>query len=394
MGTALAAGIAGGASTAKISPALPFLQQEFGLSLIAAGWLASMFNLVAVCGALLLGIGSDRAGALRFCILGLSTQVAGGTLALFASAAPLLLLSRLIEGLGFIATAVAAPVLMAAAAAPEHRRFAFTLWAAQMPVGGFLIIVASPLLLGMGGWRALWGALIAAMLASIVLIALQSQRYASVAAGAPRSLASIRESLAQPVPWLLGAAFAACAMQFYTMMVWLPTYLLQTRGLGAFASSLLTAAYVLASACGTLGGCWLVHRQAQRGRTIGVAFGVTALLFLAMFAPPLPDALRFVAVLACSFVISCIPPTVFGGVMRYARSTAEAGSLQGLIAQLTYLGAFLGAPLVATVVTWSGTWNAALGVLLAGSVIGGLAAWGIHRIEARDTRAVEQRHSA
>ena len=55
------------------------------------------------------------------------------------------------------------------------------------------------------------------------------------------------------MPWLLGSAFAVYTLQFYTVMVWLPTYLLETRGMGATASSLLTALYILANAAAAAG---------------------------------------------------------------------------------------------------------------------------------------------
>jgi MFS family permease len=42
------------------------------LSLVTAGWLVSMFNLIAVTSAIFLGVLADRVGALRFCYAGLA----------------------------------------------------------------------------------------------------------------------------------------------------------------------------------------------------------------------------------------------------------------------------------------------------------------------------------
>ena len=245
----------------------------------------------------------------------------------------------------------------------------------------------SPLLLALWGWRGVWASLTVAMVACTLLLAAQARRYAAVTSGAPRSLASIRQTLAQPVPWLLGTAFAAYTLQFYTVMVWLPTYLLETRGIGATLSSLLTALYILANAFGNLMGSWLVHRQVARGPTIGTAFLATAVIFLGIFSPALPDLVRFLLVLLYGFITGCIPPTVHSGGMHYARTPAELGSLQGLIAQLSNMGTFVGSPIIATAVTWSGTWDAALWVLLASGAIGLVMAWGVHRFESAGTLA-------
>jgi len=51
--TVFAAGIVGAAYVGKMPTALPQLQQELGLSLIAVSWLVSIFNLIGLCAALL-----------------------------------------------------------------------------------------------------------------------------------------------------------------------------------------------------------------------------------------------------------------------------------------------------------------------------------------------------
>jgi DHA1 family inner membrane transport protein len=367
---ALAAGVAGGASIGKISPALPALQDEFGLSLIAAGWLVSMFSVIAVAAGIFVGAVCDRVGALRFCLLGLFLEMAGGAMAMAAHTAPLMLASRLTEGLGFLATVVSAPVLMAASSSPAHRGLTLGLWGTHMPAGGALMIAASPFLLAAWGWRGTWATLVAVMAACTLLLAAQRSSYASVAAGAPRSLANLGSSLAKPVPWLLGAAMACYTLCFTTVMVWLPTYLLQTRAADLAASALLTACYVLANALGNVLGSWYMHRGVSRGLVIGATFAANALIFLGVFSAWLPDPARYLLVLAYGIVTGSIPPAVLSGGMRYARSPGEGGILQGLLVQTSNVGTFVCGPLIAAAVTWHGSWDAALWVLLAACALG------------------------
>lgn len=383
---ALLAGIVGGASIGKMPPALPFLQDEFSLSLIAAGWLVSMFNVIAIAGAVFFGLISDRLGALRFCLFGIALQVAGAALALAASGSPLLLASRMFEGVGYVSTVVAAPVLMAAAASPSQRGLALGLWGTHMPIGGALMVALSPPLLAAWSWQGVWVSLLAVMLACALLLLTQRRHYAGLGPSAPRSLASIRSSLAQPVPWLLGTAFACYTLMFYTVMVWLPTYLLQTHGTAIAVSSLLTAAYILANALGNALGSWYVHWGFSRGRVIGATFAANAVLFIGVFSPELSDSLRYAFVLVYGFVTGSIPPAVVSGVMRYARSPAEAGSLQGLNVQLSNVGTFVAPPIIATAVTLSGDWGSALWVLLVAAALGLAVAWRIHAYEAGGAR--------
>ena len=377
----MAAGVVSGASISKISPALPLLQSEFGLSLIATGWLVSTFNTIALASAIFFGLICERAGALRFCLSGLACMIAGGLLGIIAPSAMWIIISRVVEGVGYVAILVSAPGLIAAASAPMQRGLAFGLWGTHMPIGGVAVLLASPLLFAAFGWRAVWTMVAAFAALVMALLAFQSRHYTGMHGGARRSLASIRASLAQPVPWLLGVAFAVYTLQFYAIMIWLPTYLLQTRSTDPTTSALLTALFVLVNACGNMMGGWFMHRNVPLGRVIGATFCITTMLFVGIFADGLPDAARFGCVLVYGFVTGNIPPAVFSGAVRHARSPSEAGSIQGMIVQVSNVGIFAGPPLFAAAVTHGGGWGAALWVILGAAAIGLAAAYAVLRLE-------------
>ncbi|MCK9381421.1 MAG: hypothetical protein M0P95_10210 [Sulfuritalea sp.] len=61
------------------------LRPEFGLSLVAAGWVSSMINTLGVSTGILFGLLGDRLGALRTCYAGLAASILGGVLGLAAS---------------------------------------------------------------------------------------------------------------------------------------------------------------------------------------------------------------------------------------------------------------------------------------------------------------------
>ena len=370
------AGVVGAFAFGKMSPALPLLKEEFGLSLIAAGWLVSAFNAIAATGALFFGAFADRFGALRFCMSGV-----------------LLIALRLVEGLGFLAVVVSAPALIVAATAPKGRGMAFGLWATYLPLGVSAVIAASPLLLADFGWRAMWLAVAAAGGACALMLAAQSTGYAGVTRGAHRSLANLRSSLAQPVPWLLGVAFAMYAIQHITLIVWLPTYLQDTRGIGATAAALATALAVFANCFGNLLGGWLIQRNFGRGRIIGATFLVTSLLFVGIFAASLPDIWRYVLAVFYSFVTGTVPSAALSAGMRYARSPGELGAIQGLIVNIVHAGIFVGPPLVAATVTWAGSWDAVLWPMLGCAAVALAAAFAIDRYE-REARPGSVKGSA
>jgi MFS family permease len=382
---AIFAGVVGACAFGKMSPALPLLKEEFGLTLIQSGWLVSAFNAIAATGAIVFGAFADRLGALRFCVAGVVAIGAASALGALAHGAPWLITSRLVEGLGFLAVIVSAPSLIAAASSPARRGVAFGLWSTYLPFGVSLVLAASPLLLPGFGWRGVWLLVGVAAAGCAAMLLAQSRSYAG-AVGAHRSLASLRRSFAQPVPWLLGLAFAAYAIQHMALIVWLPTYLLETRGIAGSAAALLTALAVFVNCFGNVLGGWLIQRNIPRGRIIGATFAVTTLAFVCIFAAGLPDWLRYALAVFYSFITGTVPAAALSAGMRYARSPAEIGAIQGLIVNVTHIGIFFGPPLVAASVTYGGSWDAVLWVLLGCAAVGLASAAAISRHERAASR--------
>ena len=350
--------------------ALPLLQRELELTLFASSWLVSMFNLIGLALAMTFGLAADRIGAYRLCLLGLAGLALGGLVGAAAGSSAALLASRVVEGAGFVAVAVSAPALIAAATTPGERGLALGIWSSYMPFGTSLALALSPFLLAHVGWRGEWTAIAILTVAGMLWVARRGRQYHGVKGGARRSFADIRAALAQPVPWLLGVTFAAYTMQFYIVAVWLPTYLVTVRGVGLTESSLLTAIVVAANIIGNFYGGRLLHRHVPRGRMIIGGFLAIGIATAGIFAPFLADGGRLAATIAYSAVAGVIPAAVLSASVRYARSPAEAGTIQGLIVQISNFGTFLGPPLSAAVVTWTGRWESAFFVLAACTVVG------------------------
>jgi cyanate permease len=382
VGVALAAGVAGAAYVGKLPTALPLLKSEFGLSLVTAGWVVSMFNTIGVLAALFFGIVADRFGALRFCMLGLALLACGGVFGMLAGDVPQLLASRFVEGAGFLAVAVAAPALIVTATAPQDRKLALGFWSGYLPFGFAVVVLLSPLALATVGWRGLWIGI--AAFAALCLAALWRTRRAYAALGrSSRSLRDVTSALRQPGPWVVSLCMGLYTLQWSAVMTWLPTYLVQNRTASLVASALLLAVVVGVNVPGTLLGTWLVQRNVPRGRLIKFTFGVMALCNFAIFSDAVPDGGRYAAVIALSLFGGVIPAAVFSSSQRYARSAAQVGSLQGLIVQGSNMGQFVGPPAIAAVVSASGSWEAAVYVVVASAVLGLAAGTLVDRLEAR-----------
>jgi MFS family permease len=352
---AIASGVVAGAYVGKLPPSLPALTAEFGLSLVAAGWVVSMFNAIATAAGIFFGLLADRAGAFRACIAGLVLLALGGAVGAFAPDPAWLLVSRFVEGIGFVTVSVSAAALVFVAAAEKDRKLALGVWSAYMPFGFAMTVLAAPPLLASLGWRGLWVAVIVLTAACGAWLATERRRYVVPPAGA-RSLAIIATALRQPGPWWVAAAMGCYTAQWNSMMVWLPTFLVQQRAASVLGASLATAGAVLVNVPGNLTGTWLLQRHVARGRIVTAGALTMGFCGVVSLAAPIPDAVRYVACLAFSYVGGIIPPAVMSSTQAYARSGAQVASLQGLIMQGSNLGQFIGPVAIAALVSATGDW--------------------------------------
>jgi MFS transporter, CP family, cyanate transporter len=169
--------------------------------------------------------------------------------------------------------------------------------------------------------------------------------------------------------------------------VWLPTFMVGERQMALATASLLTALVVAANIPGNWLGGALMQRGVSRGANVCAAGVFTLLSCSAIFAPALPDGLRYLACVVFSFSVGLLPGSVMSASQTHARSPAQLATVQGMIMQGSNLGQFASPLLVAAVVVQAPQaaldWTRMLGLLLASGtlvVAGGL--W-LRAIEAR-----------
>lgn len=370
---AVLCGVAVAMNIGKVPIAMPQLRAEFGLSLVAAGWVSSMVNTLAVTMALLFGLLGGRVGALRMCLLGLLVSIGGGIGGLFAQTGAMLLLSRFAEGAGMISVAVSAPALLSAASRLCDQRFAMGLWSSYLPGGVGAVMLLAPLAMPLGGWRALWIlTLLIVLAAAIAVFHLRAAYRPSLEPGDAQThpLAAAKEALAHPVPWLLSIVMAGWTTQYYAIVIWLPTFLREQRDFSPLAISLLTCSIALINVPGNILGGSLLQRHYRRSNLIVVGSLVAGLSGVGIFLDLFPDIVRYGLCMTLSLVGGLIPASVLSASAHLAKTPKQNGALQGLFMQFGNLGPFVGPPLIAALVAESGRWDDALVVTGSGALIG------------------------
>ena len=358
-----AAGLACGAYITKVPPALPMQRAELGLTLVQSGFIATTLNVMGALVGMLAGVLVDRFGQKRLGLAGLAIMATAGFFGAAAWNFASLLLARFLEGVGFLLFTVTGGALIAAAVSePRDRAKALGLWSAYMPSGGSLALLAAPLLIAAWGWRGLWIALACAAMVCFLIVA----RFVPAPShGGVSSLRLVVESLRNRANLVFALLFACYVAQWSSVMIWLPTFLVDERGASPAAASLLTALMVLVNVPGNVGGGWLLSRGAQRRTLVLSASAIMAACTAGMLAAAFPDVLRYFLCLAFSMCAGVIPACIFSGIPLHAKTPQHVGTGNGIAIQASQAGQFVGPIVLAWLATHLGGWGATLWALLA-----------------------------
>jgi len=128
----------------KIPPAIPLLRSEWGLSLTESGLIVSLYSLlIALCG-FALGLLIRRIGSAQCAFAAVGIVGIGGLIGSFATALPLLLVGRSIEGLGWIMSVIVLPSLISAISSDKDKPMLLAIWASFLPVGAGSMLLLAP----------------------------------------------------------------------------------------------------------------------------------------------------------------------------------------------------------------------------------------------------------
>ncbi len=381
----LAAGVVGGFQIGKLPAALPMLREDLGLDLIAAGWAISAIAAVGVATGVASGWIGDRIGHRRTLLLGLAIMALGTLAGAAAWNGASLIASRLVEGFGYIAVITAAPSLLATVSAPRDRSMVMGVWSFYLPFGMSGMVVISPLVLGWVSWRGLW-----VVNAALVVLALAAVAAAIRPAGLPRAAAppvsawpAIRDTLSLPGPYALAICFGSYSLIHLAVVVFLPTFLIETRGIAPEDAALMTALAMFMNAPGCLLGGWILRLGGSAWAVAGAGHVGMLLCSLGIYPDYFSGDVRYLLAVLLPFAGGLIPPAILAHAPAHAASPAMVATTIGLIIQFISLGQLIGPPLIAAMVASAGSWSGATGLTVTSAVVGLIAALFVRRLDRR-----------
>jgi CP family cyanate transporter-like MFS transporter len=358
----IAAGVCAALHVGKLPPAIGTLQRAFDLSLVQAGFLLSLVQLAGMAAGIAFGAWADSMGLRRSVVVGLSILALASAAGGLASTSEVLLVSRAVEGFGFLLVVLPAPALLRRLVAPRRVNSMIGLWGAYMPFGAALGLLAGPVWIEHLGWRSWWWciAALSAAMAGTVAMAVPSSPRAHSPASASSWPARLRTTLSRPGPWLVAMTFAVYSGQWLAVIGFLPTIYLRA-GVSGAATGVLTAMAAAVNMIGNIAAGRLLQHGVRPASLIGAGFVTMGCCSVAAFAGgdggALPAWARYVAVLGFSMVGGLIPAALFSTALRVAPDEQTIATTVGWMQQWSALGQFAGPPMVAWVAMRAGDWQ-------------------------------------
>ena len=351
------AGVVSALQIGKAAIAVPILQHELALTLLAASWVVGAYGVLGAAAGLPLGILSSVMSARATLIAGLVTAGIGSTAGAFAESGTVLIATRVLEGCGSLAAALAVPRLLRAVTAGRDLTSVLALFAAHLPFGSVVMMLLGAQAM-VFGWRTLWLVNGAIVLGYAVAVArLRIDETQAPHAAPPSVLGNIGAVLGTPGPLLLALAFGTYTFQYLALSGLLPALLVDRMGLSIATAGTVSAIAVAANAVGNMSAGALLRLRVPVWSILAGAFAFVGFAALGIFSAAAPVALVAVLAAASLGLTGLIPGSIYAAAPRLAPTSAILAIGLGLINQMSNLGNLAGPAATAFTVQaigWSG----------------------------------------
>lgn len=248
-----------------IAIAAPQLKPELGLSATQYGLAVSAFFWTYVPLQLFIGWACDRWCVYRLIAAGIALWAASTMAMGLVDGLALLVLFRVLLGVGESITFPGASKVIARHVAPEHRGMANSVVAAGIALGPVVGTFAGGMMVAAYGWRTMFVLFGAVTMLWVVPWLLSARRLPSFAAGGREAPAPIAKVARTPAVWAMGIGHFGSTYPLYFIIVWAPLYLVQSRGFSIPQMTYLATIGFVAQAISAIAQGWLSDHWVRRG---------------------------------------------------------------------------------------------------------------------------------
>lgn len=252
--------VAGAICMNKVAPVLSSIMADLNItSSSQAGLLMSIFTFSGIILSVPMGVLTTKYGTFKTGLFSLIAIIAGSLLGAVSSGYGIMLVSRLIEGLGLMFLGTIGPAAVASAFAGQNGGTAMGLLMCYMSFGQIIALNAAPIVAESGTWRNFW--LISAVFGAVALVLWllivrdEKEETVNTVCASAEKKATLGEVLSNKSVWLICITFFAYMVVHMGVFNYLPTYFTEIGGISATkAGSLTSVASLIGIPVGIFGG--------------------------------------------------------------------------------------------------------------------------------------------
>jgi len=364
----------------KVPPVLPLLMDAFGLSVGRAGLLMSVFAVTGLILALPAGFIFQKLGYRITGLLAVGSVIVGASIGALSASTGMMLISRVIEGVGTSFMAVVAPAVIALRFPADKRGTPMGVWATWVPLGSTIMFVVAPLLAGRWNWQGVWGfgsffALVGWLLYYFFIkpIPVQFTDRGSLAVSGGVTGRGLGAVLRNRDLWLISFLFCCFNLGFIAFFTWAPTFLNTVRGTSLARASLLIGIVPMSTIVSLPISGWISDRVGSRKVVCVIPMILLMLLWPLVFF--VREGLFLLLVITIGLVGGFIPTGIFSAGVEVVGDERLAGMAMAVIMVGQNAGMLLGPLVFGWIVEATGGWQIAFWALVPVCAAGAIAGW-------------------
>ncbi len=351
----------------KVPPLMGDLIAALNLSGTAqGGFLMSIFSFAGIILAIPAGLIITRYGMYKTGAFSLICSLVGSLLGVVTQSYALLLIGRIIEGVGLIFIATLGPAAIGSVFAPEKRGLAMGIMMSYMSVGQFIMFNVAPRIAGGGAWKNAWWLTAVYSAVMLVLWIIGMRRLDATVnpdndptnkeAQTKMAKEALSVVIKNPAVWLIGVTFALMLTTNQGVLGFLAQYLSEVRGMDASTASTITSlASIIGIPTGLVVGAVSDKLHSRRGPMIFL-FVFSAIVYIVM--PHCPTNIYWLMSLIFGIATMGLATLCFAAVPEVIAKPEQNGMACGVVNTLEKVGVFLSTILFGAlieVVGWSVT---------------------------------------
>lgn len=356
----------------KVPPVMPILMGELQIDLVAAGLLMSVFSFTSVILAFPAAFVLKKLGPRTSGLISIGSAVIGSLIGFMAPNFQILMLSRVIEGIGLGFMSVIAPAVIAMTFPPEKRGLPIGIWASWFPCGMFFIFAVAPTLATEFGHQSLWlftaaFAIIAMIIYAIFVPGLEgNENEEQTKDEQPHLVAGLKF----PGIWILAFGMFAFNLAVQGYANWAPTYFITILQVAPVQAGFYMSLMMIISVIGSVFAGWITDRIRNPRLLLTSVFAVLAIIWIFAFTL---NTRQIAGYMVLNGLVSPFVPTViFTMIPKTLPNMTYAGVAMACVNFLQNIGVLISPPIMGLIILKS-SWPSAASLMVVAAVLGAVA---------------------